>query len=272
MHPNRILLLPFAFGWLAAASLNAAELVHAKDGSGVYGYKDTPKLPWCDYLVHDPDRPAPPRVNPGPARPPAPPPGDAIVLFDGNDVSRWQPSQWRIVDGCLESPKTGNLVTRDEFGSFQLHLEWRQPKNFEGPWYDRGNNGVLLHGLYEIQIFDSYNEKLYPDGQAAAIYGQTPPMVNVCRPPGEWETFDIIFLAPVFADGRLTQPARVTMFHNGVLVHLHEVVHGATNHRVLPNYNRQITRGPIAFGAHGCPVQFRNIWLRPLDPDQMSKR
>jgi hypothetical protein len=251
--------------------LAAAELVHAKDGSGVYGYKDTPKLPWCDYLVHDPDRPAPPRVAPGPALPPLPPPADAIVLFDGKDMSRWRPADWKLVDGCLEAGKQ-NLATKDEFGSFQLHVEWKAPKNFAGPWYDRGNNGVLLHGLYEIQIFDSYHEKLYPDGQAAAIYGQTPPSVNVCRPPGEWESFDIVFTAPKFAVGKLAQPARVTMFHNGALVHLNETVHGATNHRVLPNYNRQITRGPIALGAHGCPVQFRNIWIRPLADDAALKR
>jgi hypothetical protein len=253
--------------WLslsAPLSVSAADLVKAKDGSGVYGYKDTPKLPWCDYLVHDPDRPAPPRINPGPAQPPAPAPADAIVLFNGHDVSKWQPSKWKVVDGCLEAPNSGNLTTKDSFGSFQLHLEWMAPKNFDGPWYDRGNNGVLLHGLYEIQIFDSYNEKLYPDGQAAAIYGQTPPLVNVCRPPGEWECFDIVFTAPVFDGGKLVQPARVTMFHNGVLAHLNETVHGETGHRIVPAYKQKVSKGPLALGAHGCPVRFRNIWLRPL--------
>ena len=138
------------------------------------------------------------------------------------------------------------------------------PAGFEGPWYNRGNNGVLLMGLYEIQIFDSYNEKIYPDGQAAAIYGQTPPLVNVSRPPGEWQTFDIVFTAPVFEGGKLAQPARVTMFHNGVLVQNNETIHGEVAHRGVPEYKSQISKGPLVFGGHGCPVRFRNVWVRPL--------
>jgi hypothetical protein len=138
------------------------------------------------------------------------------------------------------------------------------PKDFEGPWYNRGNNGVMLHGLYEIQIFDSFNEKLYPDGQAAAIYGQTPPLVNVTRPPGEWQTYDIVFTAPGFDGDTLKEPARVTLFHNGALVHLNAQVYGATGHKILPAYKSKVTRGPITLGGHGCPVRFRNLWLRPL--------
>jgi hypothetical protein len=241
----------------------AEELVHARDGSGVYGYRDTPKLPWCDYLVHDPDRPAPRRVDPGPAPAPEPPPSDAIVLFDGTDLTHWQPTQWQLVDGCIEAG-TGNLTSRESFGDCQIHIEWMVPVNFEGPWYDRGNNGVLLMGLYEIQIFDSWNETIYPDGQAAAIYGQTPPLVNACRPPGEWQSYDILFTAPVFASGKLAQPARVTMFHNGVLVHLNDAIHGEVAHRILPEYKHQVGEGPLVFGGHGCPVRFRNMWVRRL--------
>ena len=248
---------------LNAASTFAAELAKAKDGSGVYGYKDTPKLPWCEWLVHDPDRPAPMRVDPGKAGPPAPVPADAVVLFDGKDQSQWRPSDYKLEDGCLIS---GNSVlkSKQEFGSAQFHVEWMAPANFEGPWYNRGNNGVLLMGLFEIQIFDSFNEKIYPDGQAAAIYGQTPPLVNVTRPPGEWQTYDIIFTAPVFENGKLAKPARVTVLHNGVLVHLNEEIHGETGHRIIPEYKSQTTKGPLAFGGHGCPVRFRNIWVRPL--------
>ncbi len=246
------------------ARLPAADLVHARDGSGVYGYHDTPVLPWCGFRVHDADRPAPRRVHPGPAlEQTAKPPADAVVLFDGSGLDQWQKSDWQVVDGCLVAA-SGGLASRTNFGSCQIHLEWMAPAHFQGPWYNQGNNGVLLMGLYEIQIFDSWNEKIYPDGQAAAIYGQTPPLVNACRPPGEWQTFDIVFTAPVFEGGRLAQPARVTLFHNGLLAHLAEPIHGETGHRILPEYRRPISRGPLVLGAHDCPVRFRNIWVRPL--------
>lgn len=248
---------------IASTPARAADLVHAKDGSGVYGYKDTPKLPWCGFLVHDPDRPAPKRVSPGPAPAPAPVPADATVLFDGKDLSQWQSSDWKLVDGCIEAV-SGELTSKAKFENCQIHLEWMPPANFKGPWYNQGNNGVLLMGLYEIQIFDSWNEKLYPDGQAAAIYGQTPPVVNVCRPPGEWQSFDIVFTAPTFEGEKLVKPARVTMFHNGVLVHLNEEIHGETGHRILPEYKRKVSQGPLTLSGHGCPVRFRNIWVRPL--------
>jgi hypothetical protein len=238
-------------------------LVHAKDGSGVYGYKDTPKLPWCGYLVHDPDRPAPRRVDPGPAGSPAAIPADAIVLFNGKDLSQWQKGDCKVVEGCIEAG-SGNLTTKEAFGNCQIHLEWMAPANFEGPWYNRGNNGVMLMGLYEIQIFDSWNEKIYPDGQAAAVYGQTPPLVNACRKPGEWQTYDVIFTAPVFDAGHLVHPARVTMFHNGMLVHLNQEIHGETGHRILPEYKQKVSKGPLALANHHCPVRFRDIWVRPL--------
>jgi hypothetical protein len=247
---------------LPAAS--PSDLVKARDGSGVYGYKDTPKLPWCEWLVHDPDRPAPRRVDPGPVPPPAPVPSDALVLFNGADLSKWEAAEgWRIEGGELVSGN-GLFRTRENFGSVQLHVEWMGPAGFDGPWYNRGNNGVMLMGRFEIQIFDSFNEKIYPDGQCAAIYGQTPPRVNATRPPGQWQSFDIFFTAPQFDGDKLVAPARVTVLHNGVLVHLNETIHGETNHRVLPQYLQKTATGPLALGGHGCPVRFRNIWLRPL--------
>jgi hypothetical protein len=266
MNPIRSLFLLGAFAAILASTpaAYAADLVYARDGSGVYGYKDTPVLPWCGYHVHDPDRPEPPRVDPGPPPPPAPIPADAIVLFDGGDLSQWESSEWRVVDGEIEA-LAGNLTSQQQFGDIQLHVEWLAPADFEGPWYDRGNNGVMLMGLYEIQIFDSYNEKLYPDGQAAAIYGQTPPLVNVTRPPGQWQTFDIIFNAPRFEGEQLVEPAYITMFHNGVLVHRNEKIHGETRHRALPEYRRKVSNGPLVLLGHNCPVRFRNIWVRPLD-------
>lgn len=248
-----------------SAAATAADLVHAKDGSGVYGYDDTPVLPWCGFRVHDANRPAPRRVDPGPVPAPAPVPADAIVLFDGRNLDRWEKTTWQLVDGTIEATD-GNLRSREEFGDCQMHLEWMPPANFDGPWYNRGNNGVLLMGLYEIQIFDSWNEKIYPDGQAAAIYGQTPPLVNVCRPPGQWQSFDLAFTAPRFEGGKLVRPARLTLFHNGVLVQLNEEIHGETGHRIQPAYTRTVSQGPLVFGGHGCPVRFRNIWVRRLDP------
>lgn len=261
--PSRLFILGVVALSLVLHQAAAADLVKARDGSGTYGYKDTPKLPWCPWLVHDPDRPAPPRVNPGPALPPAPAPADATVLFNGADLAAWQTNAWSVRNGEIVAGD-GNLASKAAFGDCQIHLEWLAPAGFQGPWYDQGNNGVLLMGLYEIQIFDSFNEKLYPDGQAAAIYGQTPPLVNVTRPPGEWQTFDIVFTAPRFKDGALASPARVTMFHNGALVHLDEPVHGETGHRIVPQYRQQVSAGPLVLSGHGCPVRFRNIWVRPL--------
>jgi len=248
---------------LAPPPAPAAELVYAKDGSGVCGYKDTPKQPWSGWLVHDCDRPAPKRIDPGPAPAPAPVPSDALVLFDGKDLSQWETNTWKVVDGCIEAA-SGSLVSKQQFGNCQIHIEWMCPAHFDGPWYNRGNNGVLLMGLYEIQIFDSYTEKLYPDGQAAALYGQKPPLVNACRKPGEWQTYDIAFTAPEFDGDKLVLPARVTLFHNGVLVHLNEEIHGETGHRIVGRYTQKISKGPLRLAGHHCPVRFRNIWVRPL--------
>jgi hypothetical protein len=139
------------------------------------------------------------------------------------------------------------------------------PAHFEGPWYNKGNNGVMLMGLYEIQIFDSWNEKIYPDGQTAAIYGQTPPLVNASRPPGEWQSYDIVFIAPKFDGDKLVKPARVTVFHNGMLAQHDEEIHGETGHRILPEYKTKKSTGPLMLSGHDCPVRFRNIWVRPID-------
>lgn len=241
-------------------------LVYAKDGSGVYGHKDSPKLSWCEWRLHDPDRPAPRRIDPGKAGPPAPIPADAIVLFDGKNLDQWQPTDHTIQDGFLVAPvKSKSMLTsKQEFGSVQIHVEWMAPAGFVAPWDERGNNGVLLMGRYEIQIFDSYNEKIYPDGQAAAIYGETPPLVNVTRPPGEWQTYDIFFTVPVFEDGKVVRPGRVTMLHNGVLVHLETEIHDQRRPRDIPETGRVAGKGPLVLGAHNCPVRFREIWVRPL--------
>ena len=238
-------------------------MVYAKDGSGVFGYKNTPKLPWCDYLVHDPDRPAPRRIDPGPAPAPSPIPSDAIVLFDGTSLAAWNETQWSVQDKEIVAG-AGSLVSKQEFGDLQLHVEWLAPADWEGPWDNRGNNGVVLMGSYEIQIFDSFNEKLYPDGQAAAVYAQTPPLVNACRKPGEWQSFDISFTAPRWDGDQLVSPPRITMHHNGVLVHLNQEIFGRTGHKVLPRHRPGVNSGPIILAGHHCPVRFRNLWVRKL--------
>jgi hypothetical protein len=202
-------------------------------------------------------------VDPGPAAAPAPVPKDTVVLFGGKELDQWADPQWKVEKGEIVAGE-GSLATKRKFGSMQLHLEWMAPANFDGPWYNRGNNGVILMGLYEIQIFDSYNEKLYPDGQAAAVYAQTPPRVNATRKPGEWQTYDIVFTAPDYEGQKQIKPPRITMFHNGLLVHLEQEIYGATGHKVIPGQSPGVTEGQIILAGHGCPVRFRNIWMRPL--------
>jgi hypothetical protein len=251
----------------AAASAQRHQLVHAKDGSGVFGYKDTPVQPWSGFHVHDPDRPVPPRVmSPVPTDDSAvgTAPSDAVVLFDGRNLDKWQPSKWLVEDGELVATD-GPLVTKDEFGDCQLHLEWMAPAEPTENIMNRGNNGVFLMNKFEVQIFDSFNVKLYPDGQAAAIYGQTPPLVNACREPGQWQSYDIVFTAPKYEGDKLVKPARLTMLHNGILVHLNQEIYGTTPHSRLGSYpDKPLTAGPLSFGAHKCPVRFRNIWVRRL--------
>lgn len=241
--------------------------VYAKDGSGVFGYKHTPVQPWSGFHVHDPDRPVPRKVEPGKpcsSEPTGAAPSDAVVLFNGQDLSAWQPTAWKVEEGCLVATD-GPLATKQEFGDCQLHLEFQVPVESTEKITNRGNNGVFLLGKIEVQIFDSYSTQLYPDGQAAAIYAQTPPLVNACRKPGEWQSYDIVFLAPRFdGEGKLTAPARLTMFHNGVLVHLNQEIYGHTPHCGLASYAGIGSKGPISFGAHHCPVRFRNIWIRSL--------
>jgi hypothetical protein len=264
------LLVTIAMTFLAASPALAQpnKLLHAKDGSGVPGYKHTPIQPWSGFHVHDPDRPAPPVVEAGqPSTQTAAgsAPSDAIVLFDGKDLSAWKPADWKVADGCMVATG-GLLLSQQQFGDCQLHVEWSAPVEDEENRMNQGNNGVQLLGGVEVQIFDSNRVKLYPDGQAAAIYAQTPPMVNACRKPGEWQTFDIVLKAPRFSDsGKLTEPARITMFHNGLLVHLNQEIYGHSPHLRLASNDSIQPQGPVGLMAHHCPVRFRNIWIRPLD-------
>ena len=232
------------------------------------GYQDTPFLPGGRWRVHDSRRPHPRVVNPGPPGAPAVPPSDAIVLFGGKSLEAWKgregAARWKVVDGAMEVNGTGDIETRRSFGDMQLHLEWRAPLPVRGSGQGRGNSGVFLMGRYEIQILDSYRNVTYADGQAAALYGQHPPLVNASRPPGAWQTYDIVFRAPVFEKDHLVRPAVVTVFHNGVLVHHAREFIGQTVHRKVARYSPHGPQGPIRLQDHGNPVRYRNIWVREL--------
>lgn len=236
------------------------------------GYSDTPFLPGDRWRVHDGERPQPRVVTPGRA---GAPPSDAIVLFDGTDLSRWrsasgEPTGWNLVDGTMEvpphgTPNGGDILSRDEFGDMQLHLEWCAPAAVRGDGQGRGNSGVFLMGRYEIQVLDNFNNPTYPDGTAGAVYGQFPPLVNACNPPGEWQTYDILFTAPRFAeDGSVDRPAYLTLLLNNVVLHHQVALQGATGHRNIPGYTAHPAVGPIKLQDHGDPVRFRNIWVRPI--------
>jgi len=204
------------------------------------------------------------------------PPADAIVLFNGEDLSQWQSTSgadasWDVRDGKLSVKKgTGDIQTRRSFRDIQLHIEWRIPEGIAGEGQFRGNSGVFLQGRYEIQILDSYHNRTYADGQAGAIYGQAPPLVNAMRPPGEWNSYDVIFTAPRFYDdGTVLYPARATVLHNGVLVQNNAEILGATGAWGRPGYYEAPVSGPIRLQDHpdpSKPVSFRNIWVREINP------
>lgn len=199
-------------------------------------------------------------------------PSDAIVLFNGKDASNWKsekdggPVKWKIEDNALiVAGGTGGIVTKEGFGDCQLHIEWRSPAVVKGESQGRGNSGIFLMGRYELQVLDNYNNRTYSNGQAGSIYKQTPPLVNASRGPGEWQTYDILFTAPIFQeDGTVRTPAKITVFHNGVIVQNNTTIWGATQYIGTPNYEKHNSKEPIMLQDHGNPVAFRNIWIRPM--------
>ncbi len=232
-------------------------------------------------MVHETDpalQPPPPVVTPGTEstqEQPGRAPSDAVVLFDGTNLEAWtsedgKPTQWIVEDGAmLPTEDSGMIRTKQEFGSCQLHVEFATPKEVSGTGQGRGNSGVFLMGHYEVQILDSYENATYPDGQAAALYGRNVPLVNACRPPGEWQSFDIVFHRPVFNEqGEVVRKATFTVFHNGVLVHDHVELSGGTlwdgPHAVI-DYVPHGDKGPVMLQDHGNPVRFRNVWIRELE-------
>lgn len=233
--------------------------------------------------VHETDetkQPQPPVVTPGTCSTPETPgkaPSDAIVLFDGTEKSmeNWTDTKggttkWKLVDGALESvKKAGYIQTKQKFGSCQLHIEWAAPKQVKGSGQGRGNSGVFLMGTYEIQVLDSFNNKTYPDGQAGALYGRAKPLVNACRGPGQWQSYDVVFHRPIFDEkGAVLRRATFTVFHNGVLIHDHVRLSGGTGWRgphAASEYKKHDDKLPLKMQDHGNPVRFRNIWIRELE-------
>jgi hypothetical protein len=230
------------------------------------GYDDTPMLPGLPFHVHDPQRPHPPVVTPSAQAGGAP--SDAIVLFDGKDLSQWQAQphgSWKVANGTLEvAPGAGDLATKQKFGDVQLHVEWAAPVEIRGNSQNRGNSGIFLQGRYEVQVLDSYQNPTYADGQAGALYGQWPPLANATRKPGEWQSYDIVFEAPKFENGKLVRPAYATVFLNGVLLHNHKELMGPTVHRQLAQYTAQPAEDSLVLQDHQQPVRYRNIWIRRL--------
>jgi len=213
--------------------------------------------------------PEPKIVNPGSV---GGPPSDAIVLFDGKDLSRWSGGdKWEIQDGYAVAREAG-ITTKDGFSDCQLHVEWATPAEVTGEGQGRGNSGVYLMERYEVQILDSFENKTYFDGQAGSIYKQRPPLVNACRKPGEWQAYDIIFTAPQFDEtGKLVKPAYITVLQNGLVVQNHFELLGATFYERPPQYEAHPPKAPIHIQFHGNPVRFRNIWVREVTEPEGKK-
>jgi len=248
------------------------------------GFTDTPMLPGLPWHVHDPARPHPPVVTPGAI--PGAPPSDAVVLFDGRDLAHWAQRgtgagnttlvdpKWVVRDGYFETgTRTGALYSRESFGDVQLHIEWASPAIVSGNSQGRGNSGVFLMGLYEVQVLDSYDNKTYADGTAGAIYGQWPPLVNAARKPGEWQTYDIVFEGPRFENGKVVKPAFETVIWNGVVVHNHKELMGPTIYRSIASYaTPHASELPLMLQDHNNPVRYRNIWVRRLGTYDQPER
>jgi hypothetical protein len=266
---NRTQLSRFSLFMLASVSLHAADL----------GYTDTPPIPGTEWRVHDANRPRPTVVVPGETFSHlAPAPSDATVLFNGQDLAQWsdpkgEAAQWKIGEGYFEAVKgTGMVRTKGKFADFQLHLEFATPSDVSGDSQNRGNSGVMINGMYEVQILDSYENPTYADGQAGALYGQQPPLVNASKPPGQWQTYDIVFESPRWNEsGELVKKAAVTVFHNGVVLHHRQEYFGRTDgiggvpHKSLGTYGKP--HDPAVFielQDHNNPIRFRNIWVREL--------
>ncbi len=229
----------------------------------IKGFTDTPKVPGTKWHVHDPNRPQPEVVQPKYDGKPVEPPEGATVLFDGSGLEQWVNDKWNVENGYMEVTE-GDNHTEKAFGAIHLHIEWQVPSSIKGWGQKRGNSGVFLMGRYEVQVLDGWRNRVYPDGMAAAIYGQKPPRVNASRPTGEWQRYDIYFHPPMFDGENVKKPAVITVKWNGVTVHDQYEIKGRTLYRKKPSYKPHPRRAPIMLQDHGNPVRYRNIWVKPL--------
>jgi hypothetical protein len=243
-----------------------------KKMSNALGYDDTPLIPGSQYKVHDSTRPQPRIVTPGTESAqdrPGKAPSDAIVLFDGTDLTAWEckdgDAKWRVENGYMEVvPGTGSIRTREGIGDCQLHIEFAAPSAVKGDSQGRGNSGIFMMAQYEIQVLDGYNNPTYADGMTGGIYGEYPPLVNACRKPGEWQMYDIIWEGPRFDGDTVTRPASVTVILNGVVLHHKKELFGPTSHRKVRLFEPHPEKAPLELQDHKDLVRYRNIWYRPL--------
>lgn len=242
---------------------------------GLFSVSQTQAQPDPRYGIHDRNRPYPAEITAGTPSigdKVGTAPSDAIILFDGTNLDKWvnekgEKTKWVVKDGVMEcTPGSGFIFSSEKFGDCQLHVEWSAPAKVQGDDQGRGNSGVFLGGgRYEIQVLDSYQNKTYADGCASALYGQYPPFVQPVNKPGEWNTYDIIYIAPRWEGDKLVSPARLTVFFNGVITQLDRPLTGPTGHHVRPAYEKHDVKQPIGFQDHGNPVRFRNVWIRELN-------
>ena len=272
--------LKYSLSFAAAVSVAiAAAMAQTPAKDRTLGYDDTPILPGQPYRVHDIKRPHPRDVTPAARL--GDPPSDAIVLFDGSNMSHWtkgkshisgmQPyhgtekPEWKLENGYMEvAPGKGDIASKETFGDCQLHVEWAAPEDAAGKSQGRGNSGVFMMGRYEIEILDSYKNPTYADGEAGAIYGQWPGLVNPSKKPGEWQVYDIVWEAPKFEGEKLVKPAYLTLFMNGIVVHNRKELASPTKHAGLDVYAPQPAEDVIVLQNHNNKVRFRNIWARRM--------
>lgn len=271
MCRTNVVVLVLILGLLSGcASEQAAQKPDTGEKKENIQYVETGSGTW---KIHDDDRPKPPVITP-PAEAGGPP-SDAIVLFDGTDLSQWtagdgkSPAKWVVKDGYMESVKgSGSVKTAQKFGSCQLHVEFATPANVRGDGQNRGNSGVFLQDEYEVQVLDSYDNETYADGQCSALYGRAVPLVNVCRTPGQWQSYDIVYHRPIFNDKKeVVRKAMLTVFQNGTVVQAHVALEGGTDwvsRHAVSDYKYHPDKGSIALQDHGNPVRYRNIWIREL--------